>query len=168
MTQENWPDKIRLEMIERSGFYREPQIYQYGYYDGYQKGISQPVEQQDIPMGKIAQAFIDAYKEFNPNMKESHEDILNRIATRAAKNILSMFPQSPKEDIPMEKEHSVQTLKVEKDIANAANSCYLRINSYANPSTMNGIEREWIIKMIEITLTEQKEKWTASQPPKEK
>jgi len=55
-------------------------------------------EQQDIPMGKIAQAFIDAYKEFNPNMKESHEDILNRIAIRAAKNILSMFPQSPKEE----------------------------------------------------------------------
>jgi hypothetical protein len=33
----NWPDSIRLEMIEHSKFYDDPRIYQYGFYDGYQK-----------------------------------------------------------------------------------------------------------------------------------
>lgn len=32
-----WPDEIRLIMIEKSEFYQEPKIYQYGYYDGYMK-----------------------------------------------------------------------------------------------------------------------------------
>jgi hypothetical protein len=31
-----WPDSVRLKMIEKSEFYREPKVYQYGYYDGYQ------------------------------------------------------------------------------------------------------------------------------------
>jgi len=39
MTQENWPDKIRLEMIEKSNFYLDPTIYQFGYYDGYQRAL---------------------------------------------------------------------------------------------------------------------------------
>jgi hypothetical protein len=33
----SWPDSVRLKMIEKSEFYGEPRIYQYGYYDGYQK-----------------------------------------------------------------------------------------------------------------------------------
>ena len=32
----NWPDSVRLKMIEESELYQEPRIYQYGYYDGYQ------------------------------------------------------------------------------------------------------------------------------------
>lgn len=36
----NWPDEVRLKMIEKSQFYQEPQIYQYGYYDGYQLATS--------------------------------------------------------------------------------------------------------------------------------
>lgn len=31
-----WPDADRLKMIDRSEFYGEPRVYQYGYYDGYQ------------------------------------------------------------------------------------------------------------------------------------
>lgn len=31
-----WPDAVRLKMIERSEFYTQPNIYQYGFYDGYQ------------------------------------------------------------------------------------------------------------------------------------
>lgn len=31
-----WPDSVRLKMIEKSEFYGEPKVYQYGYYDGYQ------------------------------------------------------------------------------------------------------------------------------------
>ena len=31
-----WPDQVRLKMIQKSEFYEYPNIYQYGYYDGYQ------------------------------------------------------------------------------------------------------------------------------------
>jgi len=34
-----WPDSVRLKMIDKSEFYAEPKIYQYGYYDGYQLHI---------------------------------------------------------------------------------------------------------------------------------
>jgi hypothetical protein len=30
-----WPDEVRLKMIEKSEFYSEPKIYQFGFYDGY-------------------------------------------------------------------------------------------------------------------------------------
>ncbi len=35
-TKGNWPDSVRLKMIERSEIYDSPREYQYGYYDGYQ------------------------------------------------------------------------------------------------------------------------------------
>lgn len=35
-----WSDSVRLEMVEKSELYDSPRIYQYGYYDGYQKGIN--------------------------------------------------------------------------------------------------------------------------------
>ena len=38
----NWPDEVRLEMVHRSEFYENPSVYQYGYYDGYQKALAQP------------------------------------------------------------------------------------------------------------------------------
>lgn len=31
-----WSDADRLRMIDKSEFYSEPRVYQYGYYDGYQ------------------------------------------------------------------------------------------------------------------------------------
>lgn len=31
-----WPDRVRLTMIEKSNFYEHANVYQYGYYDGYQ------------------------------------------------------------------------------------------------------------------------------------
>lgn len=31
-----WPDRVRLTMIEKSNFYAHANVYQYGYYDGYQ------------------------------------------------------------------------------------------------------------------------------------
>lgn len=37
--ESNWPDNVRLKMIEKSEFYQQPQIYQYGYYDGYQEAL---------------------------------------------------------------------------------------------------------------------------------
>jgi hypothetical protein len=44
-----WPDSVRLKMIEKSKFYDRPDIYQYGYYDGYQnrnKQSSQPINSE--------------------------------------------------------------------------------------------------------------------------
>lgn len=32
-----WPDEIRLQMIEKSEFYPNDKIYQFGYYDGWMK-----------------------------------------------------------------------------------------------------------------------------------
>ena len=34
--EEIWPNKVRLYMIEKSKFYEDERIYQYGFYDGYQ------------------------------------------------------------------------------------------------------------------------------------
>lgn len=30
-----WPDEVRLKMIEKSEFYSDPKLYQFGFYDGY-------------------------------------------------------------------------------------------------------------------------------------
>ena len=39
-TPENWPDEVRLEMVEKSKIYDEScREYQFGYYDGFQKAI---------------------------------------------------------------------------------------------------------------------------------
>lgn len=36
-----WPDEVRLKMIEKSNFYPAcEQVYQYGFYDGYQLGLN--------------------------------------------------------------------------------------------------------------------------------
>jgi len=42
-TKQIWPDNIRLGMIEKSEGYSEPKIYQYGYFDGFQKGINMEI-----------------------------------------------------------------------------------------------------------------------------
>jgi len=46
----NWPDNIRLEMIEKSDFYSDPKIYQYGYYDGYQRMLKslRPISEEKL------------------------------------------------------------------------------------------------------------------------
>jgi hypothetical protein len=37
MENKNWPDDVRLKMIEKSEFYPDDkQVYQYGFYDGFQ------------------------------------------------------------------------------------------------------------------------------------
>ena len=41
-----WPDAVRLKMIEKSEFYQEPNIYQYGFYDGYQLAVESNVDFQ--------------------------------------------------------------------------------------------------------------------------
>jgi len=32
-----WPDSVRKLMIEKSEMYQNPSVYQFGYYDGFQK-----------------------------------------------------------------------------------------------------------------------------------
>lgn len=44
LTRPHWPDEVRLKMIEKSEFYSEPQVYQYGFYDGFQHAQSQTQE----------------------------------------------------------------------------------------------------------------------------
>lgn len=34
---DRWPEEARLDMIEKSEWYENPKVYQYGYYDGYQR-----------------------------------------------------------------------------------------------------------------------------------
>lgn len=35
--ENKWPDAARLDMIEKSEWYESPSVYQYGFYDGYQR-----------------------------------------------------------------------------------------------------------------------------------
>lgn len=35
-TKESWQDATRLKMIEKSAFYQNQQVYQYGFYDAWQ------------------------------------------------------------------------------------------------------------------------------------
>ena len=51
----NWPDEIRLAMIEKSRFYGEDKIYHYGYYDGYQKAI-QRLKEKGIDTDALTEA----------------------------------------------------------------------------------------------------------------
>ena len=44
MESNNWPDEVRLKMIEKSEFYPDDkQVYQYGFYDGYQYAKSKQI-----------------------------------------------------------------------------------------------------------------------------
>ena len=48
----HWPDEVRLKMIEKSEFYSEPQLYQYGFYDGFQHAQSktQELKEQNVEL----------------------------------------------------------------------------------------------------------------------
>lgn len=71
MTKPVWPNDIRLKMIEKSEFYSEPKIYQYGYYDGFQKGIGvstdqiKPTNEQKYVSIKVSNIITQIAKETN-------------------------------------------------------------------------------------------------------
>jgi hypothetical protein len=48
MENKNWPDKVRLKMIEKSKFYVDEQVYQYGFYDGYQLCFEQCQKRDEL------------------------------------------------------------------------------------------------------------------------
>ena len=41
MSNINWPDEVRLHMIEKSKFYDDEVVYQYGFFDGYQYAFNE-------------------------------------------------------------------------------------------------------------------------------
>jgi hypothetical protein len=80
-----WPDEVRLKMIEKSEFYSEPKIYQFGFYDGYHsltRELSELREERDklklIISGKtffdekeVMQKEIDGLREENERLRTS-------------------------------------------------------------------------------------------------
>ena len=57
----NWPDEVRLKMIEKSKFYPDDeQVYQYGFYDGYQYAFRQCQKRDELI--KAQDELINAYK----------------------------------------------------------------------------------------------------------
>ncbi len=61
----HWPDNVRLKMIEKSKFYDpNERIYEYGYYDGYQKSIDENQEIRTI-WAELLQALIEAKQALN-------------------------------------------------------------------------------------------------------
>ena len=67
-----WPDNVRLEMIEKSNFYQEPKIYQYGYYDGFHKLLKSANVNEMINF--LEKIIID----YNNGEIEDIEDIVNK------------------------------------------------------------------------------------------
>lgn len=57
MENKNWPDGVRLKMIEKSKFYVDEQVYQYGFYDGYQLCFEQCQKQLREELIKFGQQF---------------------------------------------------------------------------------------------------------------
>lgn len=66
MENKNWPDSIRLEMVAKSEFYQDPTVYQYGYYDGYQKAISSPSTGEDVQ--RMAESKYEWQNDFYANV----------------------------------------------------------------------------------------------------
>lgn len=42
--ENSWPDTVRLDMIEKSEWYESPSVYQYGFYDGYQRATKEALQ----------------------------------------------------------------------------------------------------------------------------
>lgn len=66
MENSNWPDKVRLHMIEKSKFYPDDErIYQYGFYDGYHYALQNTpkieAEGKELPSDEE----IEKYAELN-------------------------------------------------------------------------------------------------------
>jgi hypothetical protein len=66
-----WPDDVRFKMIEKSEFYSDPRVYQFGFYDGYQlaKESETPSTEKDQDYWKkrceAAEENIKTYSDWN-------------------------------------------------------------------------------------------------------
>ena len=69
-----WPDKERLRMVEKSEYYDNPSLYQYGYYDGFQLAIEKYTTQSSDVMDKSEWTDQD-----RANYYENKIDRLNRL-----------------------------------------------------------------------------------------
>jgi hypothetical protein len=72
MENKNWPDEVRLKMIEKSEFYPDDkQVYQYGFYDGFQYAMQ---AYHEARLKEITDADIEAAaKEFQPDTIRSFD-----------------------------------------------------------------------------------------------
>lgn len=86
----HWTDEVRLKMIEKSEFYSEPQVYQYGFYDGFQHAQSQTQELIEI-IKELTPMAEDGYKLHKKN--GSHQDFLenDRDILKKAKELLTKY-----------------------------------------------------------------------------
>ena len=72
MENKNWPDKVRLKMIEKSEFYPEDkQVYQYGFYDGYQYAQQQQPQPEQGSKPVYDETYLDeCIKKATPNLSK--------------------------------------------------------------------------------------------------
>ena len=88
MTRPHWPDEVRLKMIEKSEFYSEPQVYQYGFYDGFQCAQiqTQGLKEQNRELVDVVERCKDviyAYNDYRPTA--TGNEILQAIQERLTK-----------------------------------------------------------------------------------
>jgi hypothetical protein len=77
MDNANWPDEVRLKMIEKSEFYQDPQIYQYGFYDGYQLASVPSTSNQTLEQLAEQRYPIMSEDEYNIKYKKpTHENYI--------------------------------------------------------------------------------------------
>lgn len=67
--ENSWPDTVRLDMIEKSEWYESPSVYKYGFYDGYQSGKKEALQNsmsienvQKMTLALANQALTDGYQ----------------------------------------------------------------------------------------------------------
>ena len=56
--KDRWPDQVRLDMIENSEWYESPSVYQYGFYDGYQRAKKE-TKQNTMSLENVQEMLID-------------------------------------------------------------------------------------------------------------
>jgi hypothetical protein len=82
METNNWPDDVRLKMIEKSKFYPDDErVYQYGFYDGYQFASQTPestplvTDEMIAELRSLKQSIIESpLKDYFPNKEMSFHD----------------------------------------------------------------------------------------------
>lgn len=82
-----WPDEARLEMIDKSEWYESPAIYQYGYYDGYQKAISE-LASKDAEIERLKKLLDEVLKGRDIAADKFAAHIDRDVRERAAKDAL--------------------------------------------------------------------------------
>jgi hypothetical protein len=104
MENKNWPDAVRLKMIERTEYY-EPngRIYQYGYYDGYQHAepweLHQRIEKLEAALRELVELKdmkVKAHSFSSPiSLLEEYNERYT-LAWNAARELVTPLPEDKK------------------------------------------------------------------------